>query len=177
MRICGFYYLSLPFLVVFWTAQAAAQEPCGFFTCKPTHLYRGDTLRVTLSPPQDGCDMLILPGFSEPKIVSFTPLPQDKFAPMIPPEKFATMKHVDLVTTFATGSPLIENTKPGEPAALKSPELIFSKSTDYAVLIGKNLRYGDDSAVFSTCNVEYSDRPRSKSAPGGKSPARAAPRP
>jgi hypothetical protein len=164
----GLHYLALVAIILFWPAPACTQEPCGFFTCKPTHLYRGDTLRVTLSPPQKGCDMMILPGLSKPTIVSFTPLPEDKFAPMIPQEKFATLKHVDLLTTEAKGSPLIPNMKPNKPDALKPPELIFSESNDYAVLIGKNLRYGDDSAIFSTCNVEYSDRVRPKSAPRRK---------
>src|ERR1700687_4517606 len=152
MRNCRLRYLGLAALPLFSPVPVAAQEPCGYFTCKPTHLYRGDTLRVTLSPPQNGCDMLILPGLGEPTIVSFTPLPEDKFAPMIPQEKFATMKHVDLLTTEAKGSPLIPNMKKNKPDALKPPELIFSKSNDYAILIGNNLRYGDDSAVFSTCN-------------------------
>ncbi len=164
IRGCGLYYLGLPALLLFWPAPVATQEQCGYFTCNPTHLYRGDTLRVTLLPPQKGCEMAISTGNFEPKMVSFTPLPEDKVAPMIPPEKFATAKYVDLVTTEAEGSPFSLHTVPGEPAALKSPALIFSKSDDYAVLIGKNLRYADDSAVFSTCNVEYSDRVRPKSA-------------
>jgi hypothetical protein len=173
IRNCRLYYLGLPLLVLFWPAPVATQETCGYFTCKPTHLYRGDTLRVTLSAPQNGCDMVILPGFSEPKIVSFTPLPGDKVAPMIAPEKFAKAKYIDLVTTEAKGSSFSLYAKPGEPAALKSPELIFSKSNDYAVLVGKNLRYADDSAVFSTCNVEYSDQVRPKSASRRKSTAHA----
>jgi hypothetical protein len=167
-----FLVLCLPLLLLFWPAPVAAQETCGYFTCKPTHLYRGDTLRVTLSPPQNGCDMAIFTGNFEPKMVSFTPLPEDKVAPMIPPEKFAKAKYIDLVTTEAKGSPFSLNTKPHEPSALKSPELIFSKSHDYAVLIGKNLRYEDDS-VFSTCNVQYSDRVRPKSASRRKSTAHA----
>ena len=170
-------YLGVPLLVLFCPAPASAQEPCGFFTCKPTYLYRGDTLRVTLSQPQNGCDMAIFRGFSEPKMVSFRPLPQDKVTPMISPEKFATMKHVDLLTTVADGYPLSSDARPGEPAALRSPERIFSKSAQYVVMVGKNLRYSDDSSVFSVCYVQYSDRLKSKSASGRKSPARAAPRP
>jgi len=168
IRKCMLYFLGVLAWIFFSPTAASTQELCGFFTCKPTHLYRGDTLRVTLFPPQKGCDMLILPGLGEPTIVSFTPLPGDKFAPMIPQEKFATLKHVDLLTTEAKGSPLIPNMKKNKPDALKPPELIFSKSNDYAILIGNNLRYGDDSALFSTCNVEYSDCVRPKSAPWRK---------
>ena len=176
-RNCRLYYLGLQALVLFWPTPVSTQELCGFFTCQPTHLYRGDILRVTLSPPQNGCDMAILSGFSEPKMVSLKPLPQDKVAPMIPPAKFSAMKHVDLVTTEAVGCPLSSNTKPGEPATLESPELIFSKSDDYVVMVGNKLRYSDESSVFSTCNVEYSDHLRPKSASPRKSTPHALPHP
>ncbi len=107
----------------------------------------------------DHYDLSILNADAQPMIVSFERRPGDKFGPAISHDALRRMRQVKLVTTEARGSP-IELKYEEIPPVVNAPQLIFTRTGTYVVLVGENLRAAEGD--FGTCPVYYHDQPRAK---------------
>jgi hypothetical protein len=126
--------------------------------CHPSVVYRGDTFVVEFGSPHTGFDFGISRAAVHSKnhdlfLLSFKPGKNDHIAPVIPPQKFAAMRQVTLNTTTTRGS--LSNLWRGEevPRALKAPELIFTNSGLYEILL--SLALGSEDAAYNGCDVYY----------------------
>ena len=142
--------------------------------CHPAVLYKGDDLVVEFGSPHTDFDFGIWPiaGISptatartkpgEVFLFSFNPGKNDDIEPVIPPEDFSSMRRIRLSTATARGS--LSNLWRGDEVrrALKPPELIFTASGSYEVLLGAGL--GDDDVPFGACWVEYIDHEKQSGA-------------
>ncbi len=114
---------------------------------------------VELDSPHDDFDFGIWPvaahrqGRSNLFLLTFGPGKSDRIAPVIPPQKFAAMKQITLNPATARGS--LSNWWRGReiPRALKPPELIFTDSGAYEILLGAGL--GSEDANYDACYVDY----------------------
>ncbi|MDO8432878.1 MAG: hypothetical protein Q7S58_10775 [Candidatus Binatus sp.] len=131
--------------------------------CSPKVLYRGDTLTVDLPEPHGGLDFAIMNYQTDTFMISFEPNAGGKYpdtiAPVIPDPEFAGMKQIKLPTSSARGS-LSDSWGWNGPHALKPPQLIFTKSGSYEVVMGTPR--GPEFADFDACWVTYFDRPKPK---------------
>lgn len=128
--------------------------------CRPPVLYRADDLIVELAgSPHDNFDFGISPAAVHSKnpddlfLLSFKPGKNDHIAPAIPPQKFASMRQIVLNPKTTRGS--MSNWWRGYdvPRALKPPELIFTDSGLYQILLGRGL--GSEDPSVSACYVDY----------------------
>lgn len=128
--------------------------------CRPPVLYRADDLIVELAgSPHDNFDFGISPAAVHSKnpndlfLLSFKPGKNDHIAPVIPPQKFASMWRITLNSKTTRGS--MSNWWRGDevPRALKPPELIFTDSGLYQILLGRGL--GSEDPSVSACYVDY----------------------
>ena len=142
----------------------AAAPPSGDLKCFPRVLYRGDVLNVELPPDHGDLEFAVWTEDLETLVVSFEPRPRDRIGPVIPPDRFAKMKRVELFTTEARGSVSRPWAGAQTPLALAPPKMIFTKTGLYEVLLDGDLGYDD--ADFAACWVDYNDslRPRTKTA-------------
>ena len=132
--------------------------------CHPSLLYRGDDLVVEFGSSHDGFDFGLQPETGHRDwggkllLLSFKPGKNDHISPVISPQKFAAMRQITLNTATARGS--YSNFWRGDeiPRALKPPELIFTKSGGYEILLG--LAIGSEDAAFNACSVEYRNKER-----------------
>ena len=91
-------------------------------------------------------------------LISFKRQPEDRVDPVIPQSEFGKMKQVTLATTNARGS-VIEPWVHGNAAAvLKQPQAIFTKTGNYEVIVGQNLKSPNGS--IGVCYLYYHDYPR-----------------
>ena len=149
-------------------AQAASATREIDFDCEPVRLYRGDILAVNFHSPHDGADLAILNPDARSILISFARQPEDKVDPVISHGEFANMKQVRLATANARGS-LMEPWAHGKDAAvLKQPQLIFTKTGNYDVVVGQNLK--SPNSEIDVCDLYYRNYPRGQSKE--KSPAR-----
>ncbi|MDO8434197.1 MAG: peptidoglycan-binding domain-containing protein [Candidatus Binatus sp.] len=127
--------------------------------CSPKVLYRGDTLTVDLPEPHGGLDFAIM--HIDTFLISFEPNAGGKYpdtiAPVIPDPEFARMKQIKILTTSARGS-LWNSWGWNSPHTLKPPQLIFTKSGSYEVLMGTPR--GPEFEEFDGCWVTYFDYPK-----------------
>ena len=96
-------------------------------------------------------------------LLSFKPGKNDHIAPLIPPRKFASMRQITLNPKTTCGS--LSNWWRGRevPRALKPPELIFTDSGLYQILLGRGL--GSEDPRVADCSAYYVNEERQPGAP------------
>jgi hypothetical protein len=142
------------------SALAQPDEEMDFY-CERTRLYRGDTLVVDFHSPHDDADLAIMNSDGQTMLISFRRQPEDKFDPVIPQSEFAKMKQVRLATPTARGS-LMKPWVHGKAASvLKQPQLIFTKTGNYDVVVGQDLK--SPNSEIDVCDLYYYDYPRGRS--------------
>ena len=128
--------------------------------CHPPVLYRDGVLVVELAgSPHNDFDFGVRPSSVQSKnpddlfLLSFKPGKNDRTAPVVPPQKFAAMKQITLNPATARGS--LSNWWRGDevPRALRPPELIFTDSGLYQILLGRGL--GSEDPSVDACDVDY----------------------
>jgi hypothetical protein len=138
------------------------------FDCKPVRLYRGDTLAVTFDSPHHDEDLAVLNEDNRMVLISFKRQPEDKTDPVIPQGEFGKMKQVRLATADARGSVMEPWVQGKDAAVLKQPQLIFTKTGNYEVIVGHNLK--SPNSEIDVCYLYYFDYPRPRNQQ--KSPVR-----
>jgi hypothetical protein len=142
-------------------AQLPVDEQEFDFDCDPVNLYHGDKLTVTFHSPHDDAELAIRNAEGQAIVVSFNRAPEDKIDSPIPHEKFAKMKQVKINTATATGS-LLKGYARGETRAVLEPlQPIFTKTGNYEVLVGTDLR--SPNGGIDVCYFFYFDHPRKPS--------------
>ena len=134
--------------------------------CRPTVLYRGDTLTVDLPMPHDGYELGIVPPgeLQDLMLLTFKTRPVDellhrsvdKIQPVIAADTFARMKRLRLVTTQAGGFWISGPPNPCHTRVAGVAEPIFTKSGDYRVQLGPALG-GENDDVSGECLIKYVD--------------------
>jgi hypothetical protein len=138
-------------------ALAQPAEEIDFY-CEQTRLYRGDTLVVDFHSPRDDADLAIMNADGQTMLISFKRQPEDKVDPVIPRSDFAKMKIVRLGTANARGSVVEPWAHAKAAAVLRQPELIFTKTGNYEVVVGQDLKSPNGS--IGVCYIYYHDYPR-----------------
>jgi len=138
------------------------------FNCERTRLYRGDTLVVDFYSQHDDADLAILNPDGRSILISFARQPEDKVDPVISHGEFARMKQVRLATVTARGSVMEPWVHGKDAAVLKQPQLIFTKTGNYDVIVGQNLK--SPNSEIDVCDLYYYDYPKGRNP--GKNPVR-----
>lgn len=128
------------------------------FDCEPTYLYRGDTLTVTFLSPHDDADLAIDNADGQTMVISFKHGPEDKVNPVMPHDEFGKMQQVRLDTTKAQGSLMKDRAHGGNPAVLEPPQLTFTKTGGYQVIVGRGIT--SSNGEIDVCFLNYYDQKR-----------------
>jgi len=140
------------------SAQAPVATQYFIFDCEPTRLYRGDTLTVTFHSPHDEAEIAIDRGGGPIMVISFKRRPEDKVDSVIPHDQFGKMQQIRLDTAKARGSVMKEWAHGGTPAVLEPPQLIFTKTGSYDVVVSSNIMAPH--AEIDVCDLNYYDYPK-----------------
>jgi len=147
---------------VFRIESASAQAPVAAqdfdFDCEPVRLYRGDTLTITFLSPHADAELAIDTAENQTMVVSFKRRPEDKVDPVIPHNQFGKMRQIRLDTAKARGSVMKEWAHGGTPAVLEPPELIFTESGSYDVVVSSDIMAPH--AEIDVCDLNYYDYPK-----------------
>lgn len=162
MRLPLCWSLALLLLVGGFRVAPASAQPAEEidFNCERTRLYRGDTLVVDFYSQHDDADLAILNEENRMVLISFKRQPEDKADPMIPRGQFGKMKQVRLATADARGSVMEPWVQGKDAAVLKQPQLIFTKTGNYEVIVGHNLK--SPNSEIDVCYLYYFDYPRGR---------------
>ena len=128
------------------------------FDCEPTLLYRGDTLTVTFLSPHDDAELAIDRAGGPTMVVSFKRRPGDEIDSVIPHKQFGKMRQVKLDTSKARGSVMKDWAHDGTPALLGPPELIFTETGSYAVIVSSDVM--SPNLEVDVCYLSYYDYPK-----------------
>ena len=116
---------------------------------------------VTFHSPHGDADLAIDNADNQTMVISFKRGPEDKVDAIIPHDKFGKMRPVKLNTAKAQGS-LMEDMKDWAhgktPAVLEPPRLIFTKTGNYEIVVGSDLR--SPNSEIDVCYLYYFDYPK-----------------
>jgi len=142
--------------------SASAQAPVAMqdfdFDCEPVRLYRGDTLAITFHSPHDDAELAIANADGQTMVISFKRRPEDKVDPVIPHYQFGKMRQIRLDTAKARGSVMKGWAHGGTPAVLDPPQLIFTKTGTYEVVVSSDIMAPN--AEIDVRDVNYYDYPK-----------------
>ncbi|HVA81196.1 MAG TPA: hypothetical protein VNF29_09750 [Candidatus Binataceae bacterium] len=147
-----------PFRIESASARAPVAAQYFVFDCEPTRLYRGDTLTVTFHSPHDDADLAISNAGGQKMVISFKRRPEDKVDPVIPHDQFGRMQTIRLDTATARGSMINKWAHGGTPAVLDPPQLIFTESGSYDVVVSSDIM--SPHAEIDVCDLNYYDYPK-----------------
>lgn len=115
-------------------------------SCAPQKLFRGDSLRLTMSVPHGGDLAVVAPGGDYFFLSFWQPDKTDARQPLFDWEAFKSRRQLTLDTARLKTKPYI--------AGRDEPELVFTKTGWYRVRLSENLET-DDGTPVSECRVYY----------------------
>lgn len=115
-------------------------------SCAPRKLFRGDSLRLTMSAPHGGDLAVVAPGGDYFLLSFWQPDKTDAWQPIFDWEAFKRMRQLTLDTARLKTKPYI--------AGRDEPESVFTKTGWYRVRLSENLAT-DDGTPVSECRVYY----------------------
>lgn len=118
----------------------------GRLSCAPRKVFRGDSLRLTMSVPHGGDLAVIAPGGDYFFLSFWQPDKTDAQQPIFDWEAFKSRRQLALDTARLKTKPYI--------AGRDEPELVFTRTGWYRVRLSENLAT-DDGTPVSECRVYY----------------------
>lgn len=115
-------------------------------------------MTVTFHSPHANADLAILNPDTQTIVISYKRAPEDKVNSVIPHDKFGKMRQVRLNTAKAQGSVMKDWAHGGNPAVLEPPQMIFTKTGNYDVVVGEDIT--SSNGEIDVCDLYYFDYPK-----------------